>query len=141
MTPEEVKYIVVHCSATTPDMDIGAQVIDAWHIGRGWSGIGYHGVIRRDGALESGRELTRMGAHVRGHNSESVGICLVGGLDDDRRPAATFTAEQYTTLKYVLGGLVRRFPGAKVVGHHDLNPRKSCPCFDVQAWWEKEQGA
>lgn len=138
-----VNYIVVHCSATPADMDIGAKTLDQWHKDKGWSGIGYHRVIRRDGSIEKGRSLdedsilepNEIGAHAYGHNSESIGICMVGGC---RRVGAklvaenNFTPEQFITLREQLIRFHKQFPGAKIVGHRDLNPGKECPSFSVR---------
>ena len=68
LSADSIRYLVVHCAATPPEMDIGAKEIDLWHRQRGWSGIGYHFVIRRDGRVEAGRPLDRPGAHAQGFN-------------------------------------------------------------------------
>ena len=78
----EINYIAVHCSATKPSMDVPVERIDKWHKRRGWSGIGYHYYIRRNGAIFLGRDLKTPGAHVRGFNNESIGICYEGGIDE-----------------------------------------------------------
>lgn len=132
-----IDMLVVHCSATPGSMDIGRDEIDNWHRARGWSGIGYHFVIRRDGTLEMGRPLGKMGAHARSFNAHSIGICLVGGLDDEGRAENNFTPEQWVTLSVVIAGLQETFDldDEDVWGHGDLpEVRKECPCFDVQAW-------
>jgi len=117
-------------------MDIGADIIRDWHVkGNRWADIGYHAVIRRNGELESGRPMSRAGAHVAGHNADSIGICLVGGVAADRRtPENNFTPEQMATLERVVKDLLRRYPGATVHGHNEF-AAKACPSFDVQAWW------
>ena len=133
----KVDLIIIHCSATRPAMDIGAKEIRGWHVNdNGWSGIGYHGVIRRDGTLESGRSLDEAGAHCRGKNAHSVGICLVGGLNDTGKPEANFTPAQWATLERVVRDLLRKYPGASVAGHNEF-AAKACPCFNVPAWWAK----
>ncbi|MHC1726521.1 MAG: N-acetylmuramoyl-L-alanine amidase [Syntrophobacteraceae bacterium] len=143
MNGNAVQYIVVHCAATKPLLDIGAAEIDQWHKRRGWEGIGYHYVIRRDGHIEPGRPIDmdmapgwqiKNGAHVAGHNSRSVGVCLVGGLDHTGRPSPEYTEDQWETLRVLVSFLVRCFPSAEVLGHHDLDPGKECPCFDVRKW-------
>ncbi len=128
--------IVVHCAATPPSMDIGAAEIDSWHRERGFRGIGYHAVIRRSGLIEAGRPLTAMGAHARGHNDSSVGICLVGGLGEDGvTPAPSFTGRQFAALDRLVAALGQAFPEARLVGHRDLpGVNKACPCFDVSLW-------
>ena len=131
-----INKIIVHCAATRPGMDIGAQEIRRWHVrDNGWSDIGYHGVIRRDGTLESGRPMDQAGAHTTGHNADSIGICLVGGLaEDGKTPEDNFTAAQWATLKRVVLDLTRKYPTATVHGHNEF-AAKACPCFDVRDWW------
>lgn len=131
-----IDKIVIHCSATPPSMDIGAVAIDEWHrIENRWSGIGYHKVIRRNGAVEQGRDLERVGAHAKGHNSHSIGICMVGGVNSEGKAENNFTLHQFSALLDELIALTADYPDAVIVGHRDLpGVRKSCPCFDVSAW-------
>lgn len=134
-----INKLVIHCSATTAKMtDVDAAWIDREHRKRGWAKIGYHYVIRRDGALEPGRALEEIGAHARGHNAYSIGICMVGGLDAGLKPENNFTPEQWATLASLVGELHRRYPKAEVLGHRDLpKVAKACPCFDVKPWFAK----
>jgi len=135
---KSVDQLVVHCSATRPDQDIGTEEITRWHRMRGWLTIGYHYVIRRDGVLEEGRPTTQPGAHAKGYNHTSLGICLVGGLDAKGIPNGTYTNEQFETLTALLKQLKQTFPRAKILGHRDLpDVVKACPCFDVMDWWEQ----
>ena len=131
----EIKKIVIHCADTPSSMDIGAEEIKGWHTdlpprGNGWSRIGYHYVIRRDGSLEYGVDETESGIHVRGHNADSIAICLVGG-----KPDANFTKNQWKTLENLVEYLAKKYPNVEVMGHRDLDSKKTCPCFDVKAWW------
>jgi N-acetyl-anhydromuramyl-L-alanine amidase AmpD len=146
----ETRYVVWHCSASRPGADIGVRQIREWHISppRNWSDIGYHLVIRRDGMIEAGRPLEEIGAHVAGHNSDSVGVCLVGGLDEQgasfgNRPDL-FTPAQWASVRIVYELLRRMYPHAQHLGHRDLSPDtngdgkitpgewlKTCPGFDV----------
>lgn len=147
MSPEQIDYIVVHCSATIDGHDIGYAEIDAMHRDRGWAGCGYHIIIRLDGTIELGRPYNMAGAHAYGYNRKSWGICLVGGLDSSGRPHNTFTDTQMTSLLNVVRGMALRAPDAQILGHRDLSPDvdgdgviephewvKQCPCFDVKAW-------
>ncbi len=132
-----IDMIVVHAAATPDDMDIGVKEIRRWHRVRGFSDIGYHFVIRRSGYIELGRPLRRPGAHARGFNGHSIGICMVGGLDDEGRAADNFTTEQFQVLYILLYGLMDVFGlvEEQVWGHCDLpEVRKECPCFDVQSY-------
>jgi hypothetical protein len=129
--------IVIHCSATRPDMDIGRKEIDDWHKARGWNGIGYHDVIRRDGTQEEGRPYDVVGAHVQDLNSHSVGICMVGGVAAGGTPEDNFTEAQYKTLKGILGFYRALYPDAQIRGHNAF-AKKACPSFDWKAWLKKE---
>ena len=125
--------IVIHCSATPPDMDIGTCEIDRWHKDRGWTGIGYHAVIRRNGVIEYGREATEEGAHALGVNNRSYGLCLIGGVDESGKAETNFSQEQWIALKKAVAALKLVWPDAKVIGHNEVSA-KACPSFDVQAW-------
>ena len=87
--------------------------------------------ITRDGEIHRGRSLEEVGAHCRNHNAHSIGACYEGGLDADGKPKDTRTLEQKGALLALLRELRRQFPKALIVGHHDLNPMKGCPCFDA----------
>ena len=127
----QIKYTVVHCSDSSPYWDIGAAEIDKWHKERGWDGIGYHYVIRRSGVLEKGREQETVGAHVLGYNANSLGICLVGGWHGK----FDYTRFQMSVLELLLGTLETEHPESLVVGHYNLDMKKTCPNFDVTRWW------
>ncbi len=118
-------------------MDVGVDEITRWHIKRKFRTIGYHHVIRRSGLIQHGRPVAEQGAHVRGHNKHSIGICLVGGLNEARKPDCNFTAAQWESLNTLVTSLSIRFFEAKIVGHRDL-ARKACPTFDVAAWRNQE---
>lgn len=134
MIRKTTDYIIVHCSATPPDMDIGVEEIRKWHVEeRGWKDIGYHDVIRRNGRRELGRPLFDTGAHTKGYNDISVGVCLVGGVDSDGHPENNFTEQQMEMLKKVIKDYKKVFPGVMVAGHRDFSD-KDCPSFDVKEW-------
>jgi N-acetylmuramoyl-L-alanine amidase len=135
---KKTDLIVVHCAATTPEMDIGVKEIDKWHRDRGWKGCGYHIVIRRNGVREIGRHIDAVGAHVEGYNAVSVGVCLVGGINKQGKAENNFTKEQYEALWEVIQILKNQFPKAEVVGHRDLNAGKECPSFDVKRWYAEK---
>ena len=125
-----ITLIVIHCSAVKPDQMSSVAQIDTWHHDRGYKfGVGYHYVIRRDGSIEAGRPEWMVGAHCVNHNKYSIGVCYEGGLDARGQPADTRTAAQKATLRQLLTDLHRRYPRAVIVGHHDLNPQKDCPCI------------
>jgi N-acetylmuramoyl-L-alanine amidase len=135
-TRVSTELLVVHCSATMPTMDIGVEEIRHWHTReRGWSEVGYHYVIRRNGAIEKGRPESAIGAHVMNYNAHSIGICLVGGINKAGRAENNFPVIQMESLKQLLTQLSAKYPKAKIVGHRDLSNHKECPSFDVKKWW------
>lgn len=135
---KKTDWLIVHCSATTPAMNIGTKEIDRWHRRKGWLGIGYHFVIRRDGTVETGRALAAVGAHTEGFNAVSVGICLVGGVNDTDNPENNFTPEQFDSLEKLLRDVIAEYPTAKITGHQRF-ANKACPSFSVEDWL-KEKG-
>jgi N-acetyl-anhydromuramyl-L-alanine amidase AmpD len=127
----KINKIVIHCADTPAEMDIGADTIRKWHVEeRGWKDIGYHYVIRRDGTVEKGRADNVPGAHVAGHNTGSLGICLVGG-----KLRVNFTHQQWAALEKLVRGLLFTHKEAEIFGHNDLDKSKPCPMFNVKAWW------
>ena len=126
-----ITMIIIHCSAVRPDQLSSAAQIDTWHRQRGFKlGIGYHYVVRRDGEIEAGRPEWLVGAHCKNHNAHSIGVCYEGGLDIRGQPADTRTEAQKASLHTLLEELHRRYPRAVIIGHHDLNPMKACPCIE-----------
>ena len=126
-----ITLIVLHCSAVRPDHNSSAAQIDTWHRQRGFHlGIGYHYVVRRNGQIELGRPEWMIGAHCVNHNAHSIGVCYEGGLNARGQPEDTRTPEQKSALRALLKDLHRRYPQALIVGHHDLNPHKACPCIE-----------
>ena len=126
-----ITLIIIHCSAVRPDQTSSAARIDTMHRrDNHWKlGIGYHYVIRRDGTIEPGRPEWLTGAHCKNHNAHSLGVCYEGGLDIRGQPADTRTEAQKAAMRTLLEELHGRYPRAVIVGHHDLNPEKDCPCI------------
>lgn len=134
----KVKYIVVHCSASQNRDDYDWKSIDQVHRNRGFICIGYHFVIKKDGTIQNGRPLDAIGAHAKGYNDCSIGICLVGGINKEGQPVPNFTDEQYVSLRNLVTWLQYKYweDHPKVLGHRDLpDVHKDCPCFDVKAWY------
>lgn len=150
---KETKLIVVHCAATTPAMThVDIEWIRKVHMQQnGWSRVGYHKFIKRDGVVQDGCPLLEPGIHVAGHNSKSVAVCLAGGLNRQGKIENNFTEEQFEALLNLLQELKQKWPAAHILGHRDLSPDKDgdgiieahewlkgCPCFDVREWLGKE---
>ncbi|MBQ8989293.1 MAG: N-acetylmuramoyl-L-alanine amidase [Prevotella sp.] len=126
-----ITMLIIHCSAVRPDQTSSAAQIDTWHRKQGFHlGIGYHYVVRRNGAIEPGRPEWMVGAHCKNHNAHSLGICYEGGLNIRGQPADTRTEAQKAALRWLLRQLHRAYPKALIIGHHDLNPHKACPCIE-----------
>ena len=126
-----ITLIIIHCSAVGPGQQSSASDIDRWHRARGWKGIGYHYVVRRDGTIEEGRPLEQVGAHCQYHNRHSIGVCYEGGLDITGHPADTRTEAQKAAMRELLERLHEQFPKAMIVGHNVFNTMKACPCFNA----------
>lgn len=134
---DKTNYIVVHCAATQPKPEYDRRTIDQFHRSQ-FLCIGYHFVIKTDGTIQEGRPLDTVGAHVKGYNNESVGICLIGGIDKKGNSCNNFTDEQFKALRELIVYLLSVYPDAKVQGHRDFpNVAKDCPCFDVKEWFGK----
>lgn len=130
---DAVRYLVIHCSATRADRDYPSEQMLRDHKARGFRTIGYHFYIRKNGEVTRHRLLLEMGAHAKGYNRCSIGICYEGGLDASGKPADTRTPAQCEQMILLLMKLKKMFPRAKIVGHRDLpGVRKDCPCFDVK---------
>lgn len=145
----ETKYVAWHCSATPPSEDIGAAQITIMHKARGFDDIGYALVVRRDGRVEAGEALNKVAAHVKGFNSVSVGVCMIGGVDENGKAENNFTDAQWKAAKHVFEFLTLLYPDAEHKGHRDFSPdvnldgrvttrefMKDCPCYSVQQWIE-----
>ncbi len=128
-------------------MNWSASDIDRLHRSRGWAKIGYHYVIRLDGELQRGRLDADIGAHASGFNRHSIGICLIGGLNEQGAPEDNYTPAQRTMLRALLTVMRNVYPNAIFCGHRDLSPDKNdngvierdewlkeCPCFNVAEW-------
>jgi len=141
---DKIDTIVIHIT----DSKYGdVSTIDQWHKERGWSGCGYHFVITNcfptryrydtkhpilesDGKLHVGRLTNIQGAHVRGHNRHSIGVALVG-----RR--GLFTSKQIETAIRLCETLKKQYPTiSKILGHYELDDKKTCPDLDMDVFRE-----
>lgn len=130
----EIDEIIIHCSATRPDQNISAADINHWHIIQGWEGIGYHFFIKLDGTIEPGRPINQVGAHCKGHNSNSIGICYAGGTvryNDQAYNTDTRTPEQIRSMYLLIVTLLHCFPTIKKISGHNQYAKVDCPCFKV----------
>lgn len=131
--------IIIHCSATQEGKNFKASDIDKWHKQRGFNKIGYHYVIDLDGTVEKGRKENENGAHTVGHNSKSIGICYIGGLEKDgKTPKDTRTQEQKNAMYKLVDSLMKKYniPLNKVYGHYQF-ANKACPSFKMETFKEE----
>ena len=130
MKHRKIDKIIIHCSATREGDDISPSQIKEWHVARGFKTIGYHFVITLDGRTHVTRSLAQVGAHCKGQNKNSIGICYVGGLDKNGKPKDTLTSAQKITLLRLVKALKQSYPKVTIHGHNEF-ANKACPCFDV----------
>jgi len=124
---QNIKLLVIHCSDTENEKELEASDIHKMHLGFSWDGIGYHKVILRSGEIQNGRPEYWVGAHVKGKNDVSLGVCLIGRNH--------FTEKQYISLEKVLREWRNKYPNADILGHCDTGQTlKTCPNFNVGEW-------
>lgn len=139
----KIDKIIVHCSATPEGEDMTVNQIRAEHKKQGWSDIGYHYVIYRDGSIHEGRDVNLQGAHcaAKGGNVGSIGVCYIGGVEKRRKGVPysllkskdTRTLRQKAALMSLLTELNDLYPGIEIYGHHDFEKNKECPSFDARS--------
>ena len=136
MNPNAIRFITVHCAATPRDRDVKASTISKWDQDR-FGQTSYHYVIELDGSIVPTLRHDQRGAHTGGHNTGNLGVCYVGGVENDRAmtPADTRTAEQRSAMLSLLKRLRAEYPNAVIRGHRDWpGVHKACPSFDVASW-------
>jgi N-acetylmuramoyl-L-alanine amidase len=127
----KINKIIIHCSATPEGRPVSVKDIDRWHRDRGFSKIGYHWVVCLDGHVWSGRDEEIAGAHTVGQNANSIGVCYIGGVDNNMKPKDTRTEYQKVGLRMLVQDLLKKYPGATVHGHNEF-AAKACPSFNVK---------
>ena len=128
----DIDKIIIHCTATPEGREHDVEDIRGWHLNRGWSDIGYHYLIKLDGTVQVGRPLTRIGAHTKGQNTNSIGIAYVGGLTKGGKKAKdTRTAAQKQSMAILVWTLNDLLGGELTVHGHREFANKACPSFDV----------
>ncbi len=127
-----ISKFIIHCSATPEGSDYTVSQIRQWHLKQNFKDIGYHYVIYRNGSIHAGRPVAQAGAHCRGHNANSIGICYIGGLaKNGKTPKDTRTEAQKVAIEQLLKELHNRYPNATVHGHREF-AAKDCPSFDAK---------
>ena len=127
-----INRIILHCSATVEGKEYSVDTIRKWHTNKGWSDIGYHYVIQLDGTISQGRPIDKQGAHVRGHNKDSIGICYIGGVDADIKPKDTMTPEQNSAFRMLVRSIRILFGEDITIHGHNEFSSKACPSFIVK---------
>ena len=138
-----INEIIIHCTATPEGRDYSVSDIRSWHLKRGFSDIGYHYVIHRDGKIDTGRDVDLSGAHCTGHNAHSIGVVYVGGVENrpgvpyaQLKPKDTRTEQQKASLLALLMDLRKLYPKARIIGHRDVSI-KACPSFDAKTEYRR----
>lgn len=132
----KINKIILHCSATPEGRSHSLDDFRRWHVdGNGWKDVGYHFIIDIDGSIYAARSLNQAGAHTIGHNTDSIGVCYVGGVDADMKPKDTRTDAQKESLDQLLTYLSYRFD-ASISGHNDYTNAKACPSFKAKEQYE-----
>ena len=131
-----INKIILHCSATQEGKNVKTETIRKWHLRKGWRDIGYHFVVLLDGTVEEGRPMEMTGAHTKGQNYGSIGICYIGGVEKERGENGkwiakdTRTEAQKDSLHDLLLRLKDDYPKAVIHGHNEFSS-KACPCFNA----------
>ena len=147
----KITEIIIHCSATPEGRDYTVDDIRRWHKQRGYSDVGYHYIVYRNGQLVQGRDVNIIGAHASGHNAHSIGICYIGGMNaENTKPEDTRTLKQKARLLSLLVDLRKLYPNARIIGHRDLSEdkngdgiidssewMKACPSFDAKSEYHR----
>jgi len=132
----EINKIIVHCSATREGENFEVAEIRKWHLARGFNDIGYHFYIDLYGEIHKGRDISKIGAHCKGHNRNSIGLCYCGGVEaDGKTPKDTRNTEQKDALLCVLRTLKAMYPNAVIHSHNDF-ANKACPSFNATKEYE-----
>ena len=131
-----VKEVIIHCSATRESQQVSVDTIRDWHLAKGWNDIGYHFYIDLDGTIHKGRDIDKIGAHCKGRNRNSIGVCYCGGVEaDGKTPKDTRTQEQKESLLHVLKTIKAMYPESMIYSHNEF-AAKACPSFDATGEYE-----
>jgi N-acetylmuramoyl-L-alanine amidase len=127
--------IILHCTATPDGRHVDVATIRGWHKKQGWSDIGYHYVIYLDGSLHNGRPVEKAGAHVSGHNADTIGVVYVGGTDAGGKAKDTMNDAQETAFVNLVKALRDQYGPLTLHGHNEY-AAKACPSFNVKQKFE-----
>ena len=125
MERDSTDMIVLHHTGDT-DMDASAKQIHGWHLSNDWVGIGYHYVVRKSGAIETGRPECAIGSHAFGENGHSIGIHVCGAFS-----SAQPTEKQIEAVSHLVAYLCEKYDipidREHIVGHREVNDDTTCP--------------
>lgn len=128
----KIKYIAIHCSATSQSATIDS-IKRYWREKLKWRSPGYHYIIEADGNVTQLHDEQLASNGVRGYNDTSINVCYIGGVDASGRSVDNRTYAQKQSLENVVRILRATYPNAIVQGHRDFpKVAKDCPCFDAK---------
>ena len=127
----QINKVIIHCTATPENRKTTLEEVTLWHRKRGFKTIGYHYLIHLNGEVSRGRLEKDIGAHCKGYNSNSIGVCYVGGCDSNFKPKDTRTHEQRHALRMLIEYLSDKYKGVTIHGHYEFS-NKSCPSFNIK---------
>ena len=127
-----IKYIVIHCTATQPNVK-KESILNYWKNTLKWKSVGYHRLIDANGIIHELANYDQITNGVKGYNSESIHFSYIGGIDEAGRPKDTRTIKQKESLLYLVEKAKKKYPEAIVLGHKDFKGVvKACPSFDAK---------
>lgn len=122
----EIRRIIFHHSASPVSTTL--EKIREWHVGRGWSDIGYHFVIERHGLIRHGRSVEKVGAHAEGANEDSIGVCITG---DNTSDTQGWHMDQIDAAQRLVDAILLLWPEAEILGHRDIKATE-CPGLEIR---------
>jgi N-acetylmuramoyl-L-alanine amidase len=134
MSSRRIKNIVLHCTATPQSAKV-ESIQRYWREHLKWKSPGYHRIIQPDGNVVKLAEDSQVCNGVAGHNSVSIHISYIGGVDSNNKPLDNRTPQQVAAMVQLIKEYHAKYPDARICGHRDFpGVNKACPSFDVAAW-------
>ena len=121
----KVHRVFIHCSASNHAHHDNIATMKSWHLARGFRDVGYHFFIQKDGTLEYGRDIEKTPVAQKGHNLNTLAICMHGLKEKN------FTEAQFETLKKLAQQIEHNYENISFHGHCEVS-KKACPVFNYK---------